>query len=83
VNLLVPDLPVGAVAPQRHLYRRLEAILRGQRLPYNAALEKRSQAWCKSHKSLTHFEQTKSLTTIRAFDPQRLDALPVKLSRAR
>jgi putative transposase len=67
--------------PKRHQYRRLEAIPRGQRLLYNAALEERSQAWSKSHKSVTRFEQTKSLTTIRADDPQGYGALPVNLSR--
>jgi hypothetical protein len=67
--------------PKRHQYRRLEAIPRGQRLLYNAALEERCQAWSKSHKSVTHFEQTKSLTTIRADDPQGYGALPVNLSR--
>jgi Putative transposase DNA-binding domain/Probable transposase len=37
--------------PTRQQYCRLEAIPRGQRLLYNAALEERSQAWSKSHKS--------------------------------
>jgi putative transposase len=48
---------------------------------YNAALDERSQAWRKSHKSVTRIEQTKSLTTIRADDPQGYGALPVTLSR--
>jgi hypothetical protein len=34
--------------PKCHQYPRLEAILEGQRLLYNAALEERSQAWSKS-----------------------------------
>ena len=72
----VPDLPVG-LRPTRQQYRRLEAILEGQRLLYNAALEECSQAWRKSHKSVTRIEQTKSLTTIRADDPQGYGALPV------
>jgi putative transposase len=67
--------------PKRHQYRRLEAIPRGQRLLYNAALKERSQAWSKSHKSLTRMDQIKSLTTIRADDPQGYGALPVNLSR--
>lgn len=67
--------------PTRQQYRRLEAILEGQRLLYNAALEERSQAWRKSHKSVTRIAQTKSLTTIRADDPQGYGALPVTLSR--
>ena len=67
--------------PKRQQYRRLEAILEGQRLLYNAALEERSQAWSKSHKSVTRIDQTKSLTTIRADDPQGYGALPVTLSR--
>ena len=67
--------------PTRQQYRRLEAILEGQRLLDNAALEERSQAWRKSHKSVTRIEQTKSLTTIRADDPQGYGALPVTLWR--
>jgi len=47
----------------------------------NAALEERSQAWNKSHWSVTRLDQTKSLTTMRAFDPQEYGALPVNLSR--
>jgi hypothetical protein len=46
-----------------------------------AALEERSQAWNKSHWSVTRIDQSKSLTTIRAFDPQGYGALPVNLSR--
>ena len=67
--------------PKRQQHRRLEAILEGQRLFYNAALEERSQAWSKSHWSVTRIDQTKSLTTIRADDPQGYGALPVTLSR--
>jgi putative transposase len=65
--------------PKRQQYRRLEAMLEGQRLLYNAALEERSQAWSKSHSSVTRIDQ--SLTTIRAFDPKGYGALPVTLSR--
>jgi hypothetical protein len=72
--------PYG-LQPTRHQYRRLEAILEGQRLLYNAALEERCQAWSKSHSSVTRIDQTKSLTTIRAFDPQGYGALPTNLSR--
>ena len=67
--------------PKRQQYPRLEAILEGQRLLYNAALEERGQAWSKSHWSVTRIDQTKSLTTIRAFDPQGYGALPVTLPR--
>src|SRR6516162_3169647 len=67
--------------PKRRQHRRLEAILEGQRLLYNAALEERSQAWSKSHWSVTRIDQNKSLTTIRADDPQGYGALPVTLSR--
>ena len=58
--------------PTRLQHCRLEAILEGQRLLSNAALDEQSQAWRKSHKSVTRIEQTKSLTTIRADDPQGL-----------
>ena len=67
--------------PKRQQYRRLEAILEGQRLLHNTALEARSQAWSKSHWSVTRIDQTTSLTTIRAFDPQGYGALPVNLTR--
>jgi putative transposase len=67
--------------PKRQQHRRLEAILEDQRLLDNAALGERSQAWNKSHKSVPRIDQTKSLTTIRAFDPQGYGALPVNLSR--
>jgi len=67
--------------PKRQQYRRLEAILEGQRLLYNTALEARSQAWRKSHGSVTRIDQTTSLTTIRGFDPQGYGALPTNLSR--
>jgi len=76
----VPDYQYR-LRPKRHQYPRLEAILEGQRLLYNAALEERSQAWGKSHWSVTRIDQTKSLTIIRAFDPQGYGALPVTLSR--
>jgi putative transposase len=67
--------------PTREQHRRLEAILEGQRLLYNAALEERSEAWSKSHKSVTRIDQIKSLTTIRADDPQGYGTLPANLSR--
>ena len=67
--------------PKRQQHRRLEAILEGQRLLYNAALKECSQAWSKSHWSVTRVDQTKSLTTIRAFDPLGYGALPVTLPR--
>ena len=67
--------------PKRQQHRRLEAILEGQRLLYNTALEARSQAWRKSHGPVTRIDQTTSLATIRGFDPQGYGALPTNLSR--
>ena len=43
--------------PKRQQYPRLEAILEGQRLLYNAALKERSQAWSKSHWSVTRIDR--------------------------
>jgi hypothetical protein len=68
--------------PKRQQYRRLEAILEGQR----AFVQHSSRSaqpgleqialW-----SVTRIDQTTSLTTIRAFDPQGYGALPTNLSR--
>ena len=60
----------------RHLLRptsgqrvRLDALLEMQRQLYNAALEERIGAWRRCVKTITRFDQFRSLTMIRADDP--------------
>lgn len=48
---------------------RLDAVLDLCRVLYNAALQERVDAWRKAHKSLSFYDQSKSLTTVRADDP--------------
>jgi putative transposase len=67
--------------PTRSQHRVLERILEGQRLLYNAALEERIQAWRKARKSISRIDQFRSLTEVRADDPQGYGALPANVSR--
>ena len=48
--------------------RSFEAAMAASNQIYNAALEERISAWQKAGKSITKFDQTKSLTQIRADD---------------
>ncbi len=66
---------------RRAQHRAPERIRKGQRLLYNAALDERIGAWRKARASITRIDQNKSLTRIRADDPQGYGALPVTLSR--
>lgn len=70
-----------SLRPTRAQHRALDAILEGQRLLYNAALEERIEAWRKAQTSISCFDQFKSLTVIRADDPHGYGALPAALSR--
>jgi putative transposase len=72
---------VDGLRPKLPQHRILEGILEGQRLLYNAALEERIEAWRKARVSVTRIDQSRSLTQIRADDPQGYGALPAKLSR--
>lgn len=54
--------------PERRQHRALERILEQQRQLYNAALEERILAWAKG-RSITEYDQSRSLTQIRADDP--------------
>jgi putative transposase len=69
------------LAPRRTQHRALEKILEMQRQFYNAALQERRDAWRLANKTITNFDQTKSLTQIRADDPDGYGALPNRLSR--
>jgi putative transposase len=66
------------LAPRRTQHRALEKILEMQRQFYNAALQERRDAW---RKTISNFDQKKSLTQIRADDPDGYGALPSNLSR--
>jgi putative transposase len=67
--------------PSRAQHRALERILEAQRLLYNAALQERVEAWRKAKRSITLYDQTKSLTVIRDDDGVGYGAMPVTLSR--
>ena len=66
--------------PKASQYRRLEEICESQRLLYNAALEERIGAWRKAGKSITFFDQSKSLAEWRGFDDEA-SSLPSNLQR--
>ena len=72
----------------RHLLRptsgqrvRLDALLEMQRQLYNAALEERIGAWRQCVKTITRFDQFRSLTMIRADDPDGHGACSVAMGR--
>ena len=65
---------------KRSTWRRLEAMLDAQRHLYNAALEERIDCYRKTGKSLTYFDQAKSLTACRRALPD-MAAVPVAIQR--
>lgn len=67
--------------PTAGQHARLAEMLEMQRQLYNAALEERIGAWRASRISITRFDQTKSLTTIRAEDPHGYGAVAANVSR--
>jgi len=69
------------IRPTRAQHRLLEAALERERQLYNAALEERIGAWRKAGKSITKFDQMKSLTAIRSDDPLGPGAGPVTMGR--
>jgi putative transposase len=56
--------------PQR---MRLEQLLRNQCELYNAALEERRGAWEWERRSVSYFDQTRTLTTLREIRPEVLE----------
>lgn len=56
--------------PTREQHRALERVLEQQRQLYNAALEERIECYRKTGKTLTDIDQSRSLTLIRADDPE-------------
>ena len=67
--------------PTRGQHLRLLALLEEQRQLFNAALEERIDAWRKSKTSITRLDQQKSLTIIRADDPDGFGASPAQMGR--
>ena len=67
--------------PTKAQHRALEEILESQRQLYNAALEERIGAYQKAGKTITYFDQTKSLTELR-HDDDEFSGLPANLQRA-
>ena len=70
-----PLLPTAAQAAV------LEMWIEGCRQLYNAALQERRDAWKRHGKSITCFDQQKSLTVIRAEDPT-FKAIPAQAARS-
>jgi len=66
--------------PREAQHRALEAILEGQRLLYNAALEERIGAYRKASVTRTYVDQCKALTEWRRSDPEAASA-PACLQR--
>jgi putative transposase len=50
----------------------LERLVAGQRELYNAALEERRGAWRMEHRSVTYFDQSRTLTELRSVRPDIL-----------
>ena len=67
--------------PTKAQHRALEQILESQRQLYNAALEERIGAYSKTGKTISYFDQTKSLTELRGDDVE-FSGLPVNVQRA-
>lgn len=67
--------------PTKTQHRLFEERLERQRLLYNAALQERRDAWRLHRKPITRLDQQKSLTVIRADDPEAHGADPVTMGR--
>ncbi|MFC6775363.1 RNA-guided endonuclease InsQ/TnpB family protein [Methylobacterium gregans] len=67
--------------PTRAQHRLLDERLERQRLLYNAALQERRDAYRLQRKTITRLDQQKSLTVIRADDPEGHGADPVTMGR--
>jgi len=67
--------------PTTAQHRSLERILEMQRQLDNSALQEQRDAWRLKEKSITNFDQTKSLTVVRKDDPEGYGGLPVAPSR--
>ncbi len=67
--------------PTRVQHRLLDERLERQRALYNAALQERRDAWRLARKPITRLDQQRSLTIIRADDPEGHGADPANLGR--
>ena len=67
--------------PTKAQHRLLDERLERQRLLYNAALQERRDAWRLARKGITRIDQQKSLTLIRADDPEGHGGDPVTMGR--
>ncbi|MDE4914797.1 RNA-guided endonuclease InsQ/TnpB family protein [Methylobacterium sp. 092160098-2] len=67
--------------PTAAQHRLLAERLERQRELYNASLQERRDAWRLSRKAVTRLDQQKSLTVIRADDPDGHGADPVNMGR--
>jgi putative transposase len=67
--------------PTKAQHRALEQILESQRELYNAALQERIGAYRNAGRTITYFDQSKSLTELREADAE-FSSLPVSLQRA-
>lgn len=70
-----------SLRPTRAQHRLLDERLERQRLLYNAALQERRDAWRLAKKPITRLDQQKSLTIIRADDPEGHGADPATIGR--
>jgi len=67
--------------PTKAQHRLLDERLERQRLLYNAALQERRDAYRLGRKAITRLDQQKSLTLIRADDPDGHGSDPVTMGR--
>ena len=67
--------------PTATQHRLLAEALERQRLLYNAALQERRDAWRLGRKAITRLDKQKSLTVIRADDPEGQGADPANMGR--
>ena len=72
---------VFRLRPSARQHIALAACVEAQRELYNAALQERQDAFRLQKKSVTTFDQSKSLTKVRKDDPDGYGRLPVTLSR--
>lgn len=67
--------------PTKAQRRLLETALESQRQLYNAALQERTSAWRLHRKSISRLDQQKSLTVVRADDPDGYGSQTVAMGR--
>ena len=68
------------LTPKKHVRRRLDVLLDGQRQLYNAALQERIDCYAKTGKRVSLYDQTKSLTECRRSITE-MAAVPAHMQR--